>query len=62
MKGDNSKKMILNQERLLKDLGKYLESQGWNPLYIEFKGIAKREGKYNYSLIVDFSGKKVKRS
>ena len=48
----------MSEDKLLKDLGKYLESKGWNPIIIGFKGIAKREGKYNYSLIVDFTGKK----
>ncbi len=49
----------MNESKLLEELGKYLESKGWKPLVIGFKGIAQGEGKYNYSLIVDFTGKKI---
>ncbi len=51
----------MNENELLEELGKYLESKGWKPLVIGFKGIAQRERKYNYSLIVDFTGKKIEK-
>jgi len=48
----------MNEEKLLEEIGKYIESKGWKPLVIGFKGIVKRGQKYNYSLIIDFTGKK----
>lgn len=50
----------MKEEKLLKELGKYLKSKGWDAVIINFKGIAKREGEHNFSLMVDFTGKKLK--
>ena len=55
------KKFKLSEKELLKEIGKYLEAKGWKALVIGFKGITKRELKYNYSLIIDFTGKKIKK-
>lgn len=46
----------INEDKLLKDIGKYLQSKGWKPLMLSFKGISKRKRKYDYSLIIDFTG------
>jgi len=46
------------EKKLLKDIARYLESKGWKVVIIGFKGISKRELKHNYSLIIDFTGKK----
>jgi len=48
----------MKEQELLKELGKYLESKGYSPLVIGFKGITQRDKKYNFSLIINFTGKK----
>ncbi|HED05817.1 MAG TPA: hypothetical protein ENI61_03940 [Ignavibacteria bacterium] len=53
-------RMTLKEKELLLEIGKYLKNKGWKPIIISFKGIIKRELKYNYSLIIDFTGKKLK--
>ena len=53
---------MINEDKLLKDIGKYLETKGWKPLVISFKGISQGTLKNNYSLIVNFTGKKIKES
>jgi hypothetical protein len=53
---------MINEDKLLEDIGKYLETKGWKAMVISFKGIAKGNLKNNYSLIVDFTGKKIKAS
>lgn len=50
----------INEDKLLKEIGEYLKSKGWNPLVIGFKGIISRELKHNYSLVIDFTGTKQK--
>ncbi len=49
----------MEEQKLLKELRKYLKSKGRNAIVIGFKGIAKRERKYNYSLIINFTGNKI---
>ena len=48
----------MEEKELLKEIGEYLKSKGWNPLVIGFKGISQRELKHNYSLIINFTGTK----
>ncbi len=48
----------MNEDKLLKDLGEYLKSKGWDVSVIGFNGISKRNLKYNHSLIIDFTGKR----
>lgn len=50
----------IDEDKLLEDIGRYLESKGWKAVVIGFKGISPGERKYNYSLIIDFTGKKTK--
>ena len=47
------------EKKLLEDIGKYLKNKGWKALIIGFEGISQRELKYNYSLIINFTGKKI---
>ena len=49
---------MIDENKLLEDLGKYLEEKGWKPLAISFKGITQGSLKNNFSLIVDFTGHK----
>ena len=52
----------MNEDKLLEDLGEYLKSKGWDVSVIGFNGIAQyhTDLKYNYSLIINFTGKKHK--
>ncbi len=54
----------MKERELLKEISKYIESKGWKVVVIGFKGIGKRELKNNFTLMVDFTGKKkeIKRS
>lgn len=48
----------MKEEKLLQEIGKWLNKKGWKVAVISFKGIAKSGMlKNNYSLIVDFTGK-----
>ncbi len=50
----------MKDKELLKEIGEYLKSKGWNPIIIGFKGISQGNLKNNYSLIIDFTGTKNK--
>ena len=49
---------MIDENKLLEDLGKYLEEKGWKPIVISFQGITQRNLKNNFSLIIDFTGYK----
>lgn len=49
----------MKEDKLLQDLGKYLKSKGWKVVVIGFKGVVQGNSKYNYELIVSFTGKRI---
>ena len=46
------------EEKALGAIGEYLKSVGWKPLVIGFDSIEQGNLKYNFRLIVKFTGKK----
>ena len=51
-------KQEFDVDKLLTDLGKYLESKGWLAIVIDERGIVQGNRKYNYDLVFSFTGMK----
>lgn len=54
------KKRRTAEERMLDEVGRYLQSRGWKVIVIGGGGVRERPGQYNFEFTLNFTGGKPK--